>query len=65
MVDQLKHYRINCEVDGKVYAGNFWVAGKILVVSTSRGGASTQLGDRQPEELALKLLRKLVGEGKA
>lgn len=57
--------RVTCEVDGKSYEGNYWVAGKILVVSTAKGGDSHQLSHHEPEQLAAQLLRKLVGEGKA
>lgn len=57
--------RITCEVNGQVFEGNYWIAGKILVVSTAKGGASHQLGTKQPQALAEKLLRKLAGEGKA
>ena len=60
-----EHQRIICEVDGQSYCGNYWIAGKILVVSTAKGGASHQLGTKHPEELAQQLLRKLAGEGKA
>ncbi len=52
-------------VDGQTFEGNYWIAGKILVVSTAKGGASTQVGTNQPQALAEKLLRKLAGEGKA
>lgn len=65
MIEQQKRYRISCEIDGKTYEGNYWVAGKILVVSTAKGGTSTQLKDRQPEVLARQLLLKLANEGKA
>lgn len=57
-------YQVSCEVDGKSYQGNYWVAGRILVVSTAKGGASTQLSHRSPEALAKELLSKLVLEGK-
>jgi hypothetical protein len=57
--------RISCVVDGQTFKGNYWIAGKILVVSTAKGGDSHQLGTKQPEELAEKLLRKLAGEGRA
>jgi hypothetical protein len=60
-----QHQRISCEVDGQSFEGNFWVAGKILVVSTAKGGTSTQLGVRVPKSLAEQLLRKLAREGKA
>lgn len=65
MTDHQKRYRISCELDGKTYEGNYWVAGKILVVSTAKGGTSTQLKDRQPEALARQLLLKMAGDGKA
>ena len=57
--------RISCVVEGLTYSGNYWIAGKILVVSTAKGGASTQLGGNNPEELAEQLLRKLAVEGRA
>ena len=60
-----QHYRINCEVEGQTFEGNYWIAGKILVVSTAKGGASHQLGANDPEVLAKKLLRKLATDGKA
>jgi hypothetical protein len=58
-------YRISCELDGKTYEGNYWVAGRILVVSTSKGGTSTNLSGREPEPLAQELLKNLAREGKA
>lgn len=57
--------RISCEIDGNSFEGNFWVAGKILVVSTAKGGASHQLGTSDPEALAKKLLWQLAKDGKA
>jgi len=60
-----EHRRISIDVDGQTYSGNYWIAGKILVVSTAKGGASHQLGTSQPQALAENLLRKLAGEGKA
>ncbi len=65
MADMQQRHRISCVVDGQTYEGNYWVAGKILVVSTAKGGSSTQLGPHQPEALAQRLLRKLALEGKA
>lgn len=53
-----------CEVDGRIYRGNYWVAGMILVVSTARGGTSTQLAGRPPLALAETLLRGLVRDAK-
>ena len=60
-----EHHRIACEVDGQTYGGNYWIAGKILVVSTAKGGTSTQLCTKHPEELAEQLLRRLAGDGTA
>jgi len=59
------HHLITCEIDGKTFKGNYWIAGKILVVSTAKGGSSTQLGSMPAEALAKKLLLKLAEEGKA
>jgi len=56
---------VTCEIDGKTYRGTYWVAGKILTVSTGMGGKSTQVGSTTPETLAEQLLRKLATEGKA
>ena len=56
---------VTCEIDGKTYRGTYWVAGKILTVSTGMGGKSTQVGSTLPEILAEQLLRKLAEEGKA
>jgi hypothetical protein len=63
--DFQERYRISCVLDGQTFEGNYWVAGKILVVSTSKGGTSALLSHHQPEKLADKLLRKLAAEGKA
>jgi hypothetical protein len=60
-----EHRRITCVVDGQTFGGNYWIAGKILVVSTARGGASHQLGSGTPEAQAERMLRKLADEGKA
>lgn len=64
-VEQQKRQRITCAIDGRTYAGTYWVAGSILVVSTPLGGASNVLTSREPEALAAQLLRKLVRDGKA
>ncbi|MER2541452.1 MAG: hypothetical protein ABTQ26_19595 [Azonexus sp.] len=60
-----EHRRISCEIDGQTFEGNYWIAGKILVVSTAKGGASHQLGSGTPEAQAERMLCKLAGEGKA
>jgi hypothetical protein len=65
-MDYRQHrYQISCEIDGTTYNGNYWVAGVILVVSTAKGGTSTQLAGRMPEILAQTLLRQLAMAGKA
>ena len=55
-----ERHPVSCEIDGDVFTGHYWVAGMILVVSTAMGGASRQLANRQPEELARSLLRDFV-----
>lgn len=65
MTNSQNRYQVTCNVDGVIYRGNYWVAGKILVVSTSNGGTSTQLADRNPERLAKTLLEKLAHGSKA
>jgi hypothetical protein len=65
MTKEPQRHKVSCEIDGKTHTGNYWVAGKILVVSTALGGTSTQLGAMSPEALAGQLLRKLAKEGKA
>ena len=65
MTKEPQRHRVSCEIDGKRHEGNYWVAGKILVVSTGRGGKSTQLGAMSPEALAGQLLLQLASEGKA
>jgi hypothetical protein len=56
---------ITCEIDGKTHKGTYWVAGKILTVSTGGGGKSKQVGTTEPEALAKQLLLDLVKAGKA
>lgn len=56
---------VTCDVDGKTYRGNYWVAGKILTVSTSLGGKSNLCRDIPVEALAKQLLHALAKEGKA
>jgi hypothetical protein len=63
--DMHQRQRISCVVDGQTFEGNYWIAGKIIVVSTAKGGTSTQVGTKNPEELAAQLLQKLAVEGKA
>ena len=56
---------VTCEVDGKTYRGTYWVAGKILTVSTGGGGKSRQAGSASHLALAQRLLQQLATEGKA
>ena len=56
---------ITCEIDGKTYRGTYWVAGKILTVSTGMGGKSKQVGSTPVSILAEQLLKHLAKEGKA
>lgn len=58
-------YPVTTEINGKTYKGNYWVAGKILTVSTGMGGKSKQLGSTLAEVLAKQLLGELAKEGKA
>ena len=58
-------YSITCEFEGKTHKGIYWVAGKILTVSTGLGGKSKQVGTMGPEALAKQLLLDLVNAGKA
>ncbi len=59
-----RRHPITCEFDGKTHKGTYWVAGKILTVSTGRGGNSKQVGTTEPESLAKQLLLELVKAGK-
>jgi hypothetical protein len=61
----LPRYPITCVIDGKAHKGTYWVAGKILTVSTGLGGKSKQVGTMEPEALAKQLLLELVKAGKA
>jgi hypothetical protein len=60
-----RRYPVSCEIDGKPHRGTYWVAGKILTVSTGMGGKSTQVRGMPAEALAKQLLQKLAKEGKA
>lgn len=60
-----RRYPVTCEIDGKAHRGTYWIAGKILIVSTGRGGKSKQVGRTSAEALAKRLLRELAMEGKA
>lgn len=65
MDQSLPRYPVTCEIDGKTFRGNYWVAGKILTVSTGMGGKSRQVGTGPAEDLAKQLLQELATEGKA
>ena len=56
----LPRHEVTVEVEGKLHKGTYWVAGKILTVSTGLGGKSKQVGTTEPEDLAKKLLLDLV-----
>ncbi len=47
------------EINGKTSKGTYWVAGKILTVSTGMGGTTPA------EDLAKQLFQELAKEGKA
>lgn len=55
-----ERHPVSCEIDGDIFTGNYWIAGMILVVSTATGGASRQLANQRPEDLAAALLRSFV-----
>jgi hypothetical protein len=65
MIQSPPRYPVTIEIDGKTYKGNYWVAGKILTVSTGKGGKSRQVGSTSAEVLAQQLLRELVKDEKA
>ena len=65
MVQSPPRNPVTCEIDGKTYKGTYWVAGKILTVSTGLGGKSKQVGATAAKTLAEQLLRQLVQDGKA
>ncbi len=60
-----QRYPIACEIDGKIYTGTYWIAGKILTVVAGGGGTSKQVGTIESEVLARRLLLDLVKAGKA
>ena len=62
--DPTRH-SISCEIDRKVFKGNYWIARRILVVSIGKGGKSTRFGVQVPQTLAEELLLYPVKEGKA
>jgi hypothetical protein len=66
MMDQSPpRHPITIEIDGKKYKGIYWIAGKILTVSTGNGGKIRQVGSTPAEALAAALLQQLASEGKA
>jgi hypothetical protein len=65
MTKEPQRHTVTCEIDGKTRRGTYWIAGKILTVSTGMGGKSRQVGSTPTEILAQELLRELVKEGKA
>ena len=65
MIQSPPRYPVTIEIEGETYKGNYWVAGKILTVSTSKGGKSRQVDSTPAETLAKQLLQELVKDGKA
>lgn len=61
----IRRHPVTCEVNGKTYHGTYWVAGRILTVTTGKDGKSRQVGSVPNEVLAKQLLEILVQEGKA
>ncbi len=60
-----QRHPVFCDIDGITYRAIYWVAGKILTVSTGKGGKSKQIGSTKPETLAKQLLGLLAKDGKA
>lgn len=58
-------YPVTYEIECKTFKGTYWIAGKILTLSTGMGGKSRQVGSGPAEDLAEKLLLQLVKEGRA
>ena len=61
----IQRHSITCEVEGKVYKGTYWVAGKILTVATGMAGKSRQVGSMAAAVLARQLLELLAKDGMA
>jgi hypothetical protein len=61
----IQRHSITCEVEGRIYKGTSWVAGKILTVATGMAGKSKQIGSMPNETLAKHLLEELAKDGKA
>ena len=60
-----QRHPVFCDIDGINYRGTYWVAGKILTVSTGMGGKSKQVGAMKPLDLAKQLLGLMAKDGKA
>lgn len=58
-------YPVTCELQGRIFRGKYWIAGKIMTVATGWGGKSRQVGAMPPATLAQHLLGELAKEGKA
>jgi hypothetical protein len=65
MDNNLPRHAVTTEIDGETHKGTYWIAGKILTVSTGLGGKSRQVGSDSPQVLAEQLLQQLAQEGKA
>jgi hypothetical protein len=58
MDNNLLRHAVTAEIDGETHKGTYWVAGKILTVSTGLGGKSRQVGATPAEALAKQLLQE-------
>lgn len=54
---------IECEVDGKVHRGTYYVEDGLVKVDGGNGSRSTWAGGR-PESMAKRLLAEIVREGR-
>jgi hypothetical protein len=61
----LPRYPITCEIDGKTHKGTYWVAEKILTVSTGLGARANRLEQWSSNAWAKQLLLELIKAGKA
>ncbi len=60
----LPRYPITCEIEGKTHTGTYWVAGKILTVSTGLGGGQEQTGWNNGVRSPSKTTTACTGQGR-